>query len=215
MSETIDSKAQSSDIRGQNIALKIAITSSAMLLIAQMFYWTLIEFFTVFIWIAIFGLIVLFSIAGWMWSIVHIIKNRKAWLKGSIPLLITSMSLILAYFVPFTEIWTNANFSMKRAAREEIVTKIRSGQLAASSTKDSSLIDLPSGSRVSAGNEIVVDGLKNNPFIFFFTFRGVLDNYSGFLWVPDGRRPEEYRDAHEKGTQIIPYGDNWYFIGHQ
>ena len=51
-------------------------------------------------------------------------------------------------------------------------------------------------------------------YVFFYTFRGILDNYSGFLWVPEGGKPELFQDAGESGTEVLFYGGNWYFIGH-
>ncbi len=52
--------------------------------------------------------------------------------------------------------------------------------------------------------------------MFFFTFRGVLDNYSGFLFVPDGGDPKEFYDLGEPGsTQLVKYGKNWYWAGHR
>lgn len=39
---------------------------------------------------------------------------------------------------------------------------------------------------MSQSGQIVVEGEPGAPYVFFFTFRGVLDSYSSFLWVPTG-----------------------------
>lgn len=55
------------------------------------------------------------------------------------------------------------------------------------------------------------DGLQ---YVFFFTFRGILDNYSGFLFVPEGGDPTRFRDLNEpESTQLARYASHWYFAG--
>lgn len=85
---------------------------------------------------------------------------------------------------------------------------------------NASLIALPKPPNLSmGGNEIIVEGVTKNPYVFFFTFRGIVDKdfdpYSGFLWVPDGGKPEQFMDANESGTEIVPFSGHWYFIGHR
>ena len=50
--------------------------------------------------------------------------------------------------------------------------------------------------------------------MFFFTYRGILDNYSGFLFVHSGGDPRRFADLGEPTTDIIQQEDHWYFAAH-
>jgi hypothetical protein len=51
--------------------------------------------------------------------------------------------------------------------------------------------------------------------VFFFTFRGILDNYAGFLYVPSGGKPTEYSDLNEpQSVEIEHLEGNWYYASH-
>lgn len=90
---------------------------------------------------------------------------------------------------------------------------MRAGELLPNVSHNAKIISLPEYG-VSNGNAIVIEGERDNPYVFFFTYRGILDNYSGFLWVPEGGDPSQFGDASDKGTEITHYGGQWYFIGH-
>jgi len=66
------------------------------------------------------------------------------------------------------------------------------------------------------GNEIVVEEHDGGKYVLFFTFRGILDNYSGFLYVPSGGVPSLFSDLNEQQfTEIEPLEENWYFVSHR
>lgn len=65
------------------------------------------------------------------------------------------------------------------------------------------------------GNEIIVEEHNGLKYIFFFTFRGILDNYSGFIHIPEGGDPSQFLDFDEKeSTQIVHMEGNWYYASH-
>ena len=66
------------------------------------------------------------------------------------------------------------------------------------------------------GNEVVVESHDGANYVFFFTFRGILDNYSGFLYVPEGGKASRFSDLSEQdSTQIKHLENNWYFTSHR
>ena len=106
---------------------------------------------------------------------------------------------------------------MYESQRQEVVEKVYSGELVPNVRHNSSLIALGAEySKLSmGGNEIVVQDIDGLVYVFFFTYRGILDNYSGFLFVPDGGDPRNYSDLNEDDvTQIVKYADNWYWASH-
>ena len=65
------------------------------------------------------------------------------------------------------------------------------------------------------GNEVMLQEIEGENYVMFYTFRGILDNYSGFLYVPLGGDPRNFLDLNEQDTtQIIQYSDNWYYASH-
>lgn len=195
--------------------LHISAICSVALLAARAFQWE-IEDGAPFAGIVVVGVSWISAVAAALWSLVYAIRHARAGLSVFLPLTISLGALVLARVVPFTTISIDVNFWMNKAAREYVVEQVRTSALVPNVDHNGHLISLPTGTGLSAGgDEIVVEGSSKHTFVFFFTFRGIMDNYSGFLWVPEGMTPNEFWDVAERGTQVIRYGDNWYFIGHR
>jgi hypothetical protein len=95
------------------------------------------------------------------------------------------------------------------------VRRVDAGSLKPNVERDAGMIALgPDQPQVSAGgNDIIVDHQPGGSFVLFFTFRGILSHYSGFLYVPRGRKPEDFsRFEYEQPRQLAAYADNWYFV---
>ena len=197
-------------------ALALSVTTSAVLLLVLMFEWSIVDAITPFLLLPLLALVWLSVLASLGWALVHGYRQRHDGFMALAPLLVSVCAIVAAASVPFTKIWLYANFHIDKAARERVVSGVRSGEFKPNVSYNDSLIALPLAHQVSmGGNEILVQGAPKRPFVFFFTYRGILDNYSGFLWVPSGQNPRQFLDAAEPGTEIVSYGDNWYFIGHR
>jgi hypothetical protein len=196
--------------------LCFAFVPALALLLTLAFQWYLADVFTPFFAMPLLGLAWLLALLGAFRSAAYACLHRREGLSAFAPLLVSAGALLVAFFVPFTSLWLHADFHFNKTAREEVVAKVLSGDLAPNVPHNAKLIALPKDHDVSmGGNEIIVEGPHDRPYVFFFSFRGILDNYSGFLWVPDGARPERFDDASDPGTEIESYGGNWYFIGHR
>ena len=196
--------------------LYFSVGSALFLLLALAFQWNLVDVLTPFLILPLLGLAWLLVLIAVVLATAHGYRHRTQGARALGPLLVAFSALVLALFVPFTQLWLHANFSWNQAEREQIVDQIKAGALVPNVAHNPNLIALPKGSGLSmGGDEILVEAPLSDPYVFFFTFRGILDNYSGFLWVPDGGKPEEFYDARQPGTQIEPLGGQWYFIGHR
>jgi hypothetical protein len=196
--------------------LYFSVVSALFLLACLAFQWNIVDALTPFLGGPLLGLAWLLAMISAVLASAYAYLHRSKGTYAFAPLIVSTGTLLIAFFVPFTQLWLYANFSLNKSAREQVVAKVKSGVFIPNVAHNSKLIALPKNSGVSmGGEEIIVEGPLNNPYVFFFTFRGILDNYSGFLWVPDGERPEQFSDAHEPGTEIESFGDNWYFIGHR
>jgi hypothetical protein len=196
--------------------LYFSIASSLSLLMSLAFQWNIIDALTPFLGGPLLGLAWLLVMISVVVASAHAYRHRIKGAYAFAPLIVSTGTLLVAFFVPFTQLWLYANFNLNKAAREQVVAKVKSGNIVPNVAHNAKLIALPKDSGVSmGGDEIIVEGPSVNPYVFFFAFRGILDNYSGFLWVPDGGRPEQFGDAGEPGTEIESLGGNWYFIGHR
>ena len=194
--------------------LYFSVISAIFLLMSLAFQWNIVDAFTPFIGMPLLGLawLLVMIAAGLAFDHAYRHRNKSAYA----PLIVSIGTLLVASFFPFTQLWLNANFHLNKSARERVVAQIKSGAITPNVAHNANLIALPKDSGVSmGGDEIIVEGPSNNPYVFFFTFRGILDNYSGFLWVPDGGRPDHFGYADEPYTEIESFGGNWYFIGHR
>ncbi len=193
--------------------LGLAVIGSVLFGLLSYFQWSLIDevtpFGLVFIWIPIGALFFLSVIA----SITCFASFRKIKLYVLIPLAINAV----AFFIPYTRMWVSTDFAKHKIARDTIVAAVEQGRLTPNVEEDDQLIALDDSYPVVSmgGNEIVVEEHDGNKYVLFFTFRGLLDNYSGFLHVPVGGNPSVFwnlKDA--QSSEIVPYGDNWYWTSH-
>lgn len=194
-------------------ALLICLASSSLLILLATFQWSVIEWVTPFLVLPIQGAAWLFFAASLVLATVAAFRARRTSARAIAPLALCALAAALLATVPFTRIWLSANFHLKQEGREAVVLRVTSGELQPNVKHNSSLIALPSGPNLSAGgNEIVVQASSKGSFVFFFTFRGILGSAGGFLWVPPGASPTEFRLFNEQLGEVIAYAPNWHFI---
>lgn len=60
----------------------------------------------------------------------------------------------------------------------------------------------------SGSRDIIVEGSPSKQYVFFYTYRGILDDYSGVVYVPPGLSPSDFRDD----VEVTPIEGQWYFV---
>jgi hypothetical protein len=200
-------------------SLIVVSLASILLLLILSTQWWLVDWLTPF-------LIFPAMVVGWavylsalVWSLSLAIFARRSGWPSRWPLTICAMTFLVACFVPFTKLWIEANYFWYKVARERIVEQVRNGTLRPNVSHNRSLIALPSGAPYVSmgGNEIEVQEARDGQkYVFFFTYRGILDNYAGFLFVPDGGAPTEFSDLDEaRQTELMEFGDQWFWVSHR
>jgi hypothetical protein len=199
-------------------ACLIASCASSASLVAVIFFkWVIVDVVTPFllgpVLAACWGIFALFT----LWPIVHGIRRRSAGARAFLPLAIVLVAALTGAFAPLTAAWLRLDFHLHRSERELMVQRIKDGALRPNVDYNPSLLALgPDAPHVSrGGNELIVEEHGGKKYVFFYTFRGVLDNYSGFLFVPSGGNPSVFSDLAEPSTQIKHLEDNWYFTAHR
>lgn len=201
----------------RNAALYAAVVVSAILIAATAFKWSFMDWLTPFLWLPVYGVVWLAFLAISIWAVIHAIAGRRQWRISLIPTLICAAAIATVLLVPFTQLWLKANFAWYRAEREDVVRKVGDGSLQPNVAHNASLIALDGETwgLSAGGNEIVVEKHDGKTYVFFFTFRGILDNYSGYLFAPDGAEPAQFWDLNEPAVELIEVDDNWFFASHQ
>ncbi|HWK21651.1 MAG TPA: hypothetical protein VNS08_01350 [Ureibacillus sp.] len=190
-----------------NRLLFLALASSILVILIAFFQWYLIDIITEFlmlpIWLLTFGFFIFITVK----TIMNLFKN-KDWK----PFTIQILTILLWLFFPFTQVMLDLDFKMNKSERKEVVEMVENGTLKPNVSYDSSLILLPKKYEQlsKGGGEIVIE--KNGDLVLFFTYRGMLDNFSGFVYSPNDKKPNQ-SDFDGDFKQIEKLDENWYFVG--
>lgn len=170
----------------KNKSLTLAFFSGSLLILIQIFRWEILDLFF-FLELFLESFVAGIFIISIIFSIVHFFRSKKKKNKKAFyPLLLNGLTLLIIAFVPFTDILLNIDFSSNIKAREEVVHLIESGAIKPNVTDNPRLIQLPNQYKglSKGGGDVVFDKSQNGTAIFFFTFRGILDSFSGFAYCP-------------------------------
>jgi hypothetical protein len=194
-----------------SIFMKFNVGFDFFLIIFTFFQWDLIEILTPFLlpfvllilW-AILGILVLVS------AISALFDFKKYSWKGFWPIIVNGSTLLILLYVPFTSIYLNLEFLIKKSGYEQVVKMVENNQLQSSNERGS--VTLPSKYKYLSrgGGEIIVDKGDGVTSVFFYTYRGVLDNFSGHMYRSnDTPPPQDFMGGDwAETTRKRPY---WYF----
>ena len=158
------------------------------------------------VWLLVYALVILALVLA---LTLPIRRWRLLRSVSLLPLVALVALLVSAQFVDFTRLWLRANFVLGHATREKIVRQVAAGELRPNVEHNSRLIRLPVLYRELSvgGGEIVVEAEK----VFFYTFRGILDNFAGFIYCPDDSPPVNGAFAGEFFI-IQKMAPRWYYV---
>jgi hypothetical protein len=197
-------------------ALTMAVCAFGVVTLLGVFRWTLVEYFTPFLEPLIEVGVGVFFVVALVWSIVH---SVRAWKHGPtaalLPALVCLLTAAVAIFVPFTALTIDLDFRVHYAARMAVVDDVLAGKYDNHTEGGGSrgdLIALPSSlsSLSSGGGQIVRFHHQDRTLIFFFSYRGILDSFSGFVYSSDNRPPTN-GDFGGQFVEIIPLRKDWFW----
>ncbi|MCH6265881.1 hypothetical protein [Neobacillus citreus] len=193
----------------RNRFLYLSIFSSVLVILYMFFQWKIIDIITVFLMFPVLLLVFGFFIFITVLAIITLFKN-KDWK----PIVIQVITILLLLIVPFNQIILDIDFKTNKSEREQIVKMVENGELKPNISHDSSLIQLPKKYEhlSSGGGEIMVEKSGDGFNILFFTYRGILDNFSGFVYTPNDQK--SFKNAFDGDFKEIDKREkNWYFVG--
>ncbi|ADF38578.1 hypothetical protein [Priestia megaterium] len=188
--------------------LLLSLTSSLFVILVSLFQWDLVDIITEFLMLPIWLFVYAFFIIMTIWTLIHLFKKRK-WQ----PFVIQLITISLWFLFPFNQVNLDLNFKIHQDKREEVATKIENGVIKPNVSDSPSLIQLPKKyTQLSkGGGDIVVETKGKAKSILFFTYRGMLDNFSGFVYNPNDNKPSK-SDFNGDFKQIKKVHKNWYYV---
>lgn len=161
------------------------------------------------------GTVTILLLVMLVWALIYpFVRFKQLRYWSLLPLTINIGTILIVIFVPFTAITIESDFHAKLNARTEVIEKIRSGELVNNVDYNKTLIYLPFGfPNVSrGGNDILYTDDNGKLMVFFFTYRGIIDNYSGIIYKEDNRPPTA--DDFNCGEMLDSkkFRDNWFWM---
>ncbi|EJV75146.1 MULTISPECIES: hypothetical protein [Bacillus] len=187
---------------------KITMISGIIIIIYNLTKWYLVQlvtpFFMPFVSIAIYGSFFIIFIIG----IINFIKCKN-WK----PLVIQLIIIIICIYVPFVKIYMKLDFIIYKEDRKQVIELIEQKKLIPNVEYNSKMIHLPKQfvSTSKNGGDVLVQEKENSTLIFFYTYRGILDNFSGFIYSFNDIKPIK-SDFNSDFKEIIKVEKNWYYV---
>lgn len=192
----------------------LAVIAVVAYCLLSLFFWSIIDAVTPFIapfaWLSVLAI----TLASMIMAIILPFRRWRTHRMTSLaPLGFLVTCFIITRFVDFTALWLTANFKYRHADRLEVVRRIERGEFYSNISHNVSLIALPRQfSSVSlGGGEVMVQRDGDRFKVLFFTFRGILNNFSGFIYTSDGLVP---KNGDFTGEFFVnkKIEDRWYYV---
>lgn len=196
----------------------ISFVASTVLVTTYTLEFPLLDLLTPFLFPLLAGLVwVAFSISLII-ALIQAAKFKSQGITAFSPIMMCCTALFLVFLIPFSWLWTTANYHWHKSRRVELVRQVSNREIVPNVSHNPSLIkigkEMPYLSM--GGNEIVVEGRSDFKYVFFYTYRGVLDNYNGFLFVPQGGDPKGFSDLNEaESTNLVQLEQEWFYAEHR
>lgn len=187
----------------------VSILASGMVLVDCIFRWDVVEVLTPFLSPVFSGAVWLTFCASALLAFYALVATRGTRMLYRVtPIAFTLTTLVLALTVDFTAMMLDLDFKCNLANRHRCVKELLSHF-----DKDAGMVKLPSGFGYlsKGGGDVQIGETDGTRFVLFYTYRGVLDNYSGFFYRDDdadltaSNGPDNYK-------QIKKLRDHWFFV---
>ncbi|GKV70516.1 hypothetical protein NCCP2716_30140 [Sporosarcina sp. NCCP-2716] len=135
--------------------------------------------------------------------------KRKEKGKNFIPLIMSLLLFFLLLANPLSPLFQKSEFNYNLDERVEVANLISDGKIQSSNT-GGNLFHIPANyksSTLSDANEV----MKVNEKLVFFTNRGILDNFSGYVFSPNGVEPND-EDLAANIVKMKKMKKNWYYV---
>ncbi|TCS96684.1 hypothetical protein [Hazenella coriacea] len=190
------------------VPLILSIFSSVLVLLFLVFQWSIVDIITPFLMIPLWMVLSGFFILVTVIALIVLFKSKN-WK----PIAVQAITISLWLFFPFNQIILDLDFKMNKSEREKVIKMVENQTIKPNVSYNPSLIRLPKEYQhlSKGGGEIVLEKNGNDYYIFFYTFRGLIDNFSGFVYSPNDKEPNP-DDFGVDFIEVDKLDKNWYFI---
>lgn len=190
--------------------INLYLTHASIMLIFRWYYWDIVNIITPLLIIFPLSAAVIFSVCFLAYALVYAAQYCET-LKhmAYAPLVIISITIAMALFFPFTKMTLELDFWTNFKARNTVVALIENGALQPEA-ENPHLIKLPWYCKhlSKGGGEVTIINHEGKDYYVFYTFMGIIDNYSGFIYVPEGLPPSAMYTYY---YQVEKMSNEWYF----
>lgn len=192
----------------EKILLKLSILSLVILFILQTVLFSFNDFLLGIMLYFLFLGLILGELVLIVYSIVLIVKkykNKK--IKSTYPLIFCILFFVQLIYAPQSEWISDLSFKMKYDKRMEVVKMYEKHELKTSSEGFDVLVLPKDYKSLSDSGEVVPLGDK----LMFFDVRGVIDNFSAYVYSKDGTPPTK-SDVNADIIYIEKINKHWFYI---
>lgn len=177
------------------------------LLVITYFQWELIDKLTPFLMPAVYLTMIGLMAGAVIPSLIVLFTNWKTmrW-RALHPLAVVGIAILIWIVVPMTNLYLDVNWMLKQHKYDTVAALIEKGELVPDSQGHLTLPEEYKSLSIGGG-EVIVEGPKDSQTILFFSFRGILDNYSGYVYTVKDTAPQD-----EDYFQVIKKKDHWYWV---
>jgi hypothetical protein len=193
----------------------IFLAAALLVLLLVWFQWDAVTVITVFLmpfyWLAV-GVIIIGMVAA---AIIQAVKRRngKPLVRLLAPFVIVAALLFALRYVPFTRLYLEADFTLHTTGREEVVRLIENGEIDFDGER-SGRVELPSRyARLSKSGDVLIHITDDGMSVLFFTFDGVLDNFSGYVYSSEDSESAGYAFVRANDLrEFVKKKEHWYWV---
>jgi len=128
-----------------------------------------------------------------------------------VPIFITFLTFVIIAFAPLNEIYLSLDYIAYYNKRKEVIDVIYNQNLG-QFNGNSYVYELPKKYKsLSYEGEIVIENNYKNKIILFYTYRGIMDNFSGFIYIPNGYILHN-EIFNSEIIQKVKINNNWYWV---
>ena len=193
--------------------LSITLLLSVVILIINIFRWSLVEILTPFLEpileLFVYGCFIIFMLISLLYLLFT--KSRRNRKRNAIPLGIMILVFGIVVFVPFTRMTIELDYYAHNSEREEVIKLIEEGKITKSKDQFVTLLPKKYRNLSKGGGEIVITGSDVHKEVLFYTFRGVIDNFSGFIYTSNGSYPDETLYG-SRFVEVKKYKEHWFWV---
>jgi hypothetical protein len=193
----------------------IFLAAALLVLLLVWFQWDAVTVITVFLlpfyWLTVGAIIVGMVVAAIIQAVKR--RNNKPLVRLLAPFVIVAALLFALRYVPFTRFYLEADFALHTAGREEVVRLIENGEIDFDGER-SGRVALPSRyARLSKSGDVLIYITDSGVNVLFFTFDGVLDNFSGYAYSSEDSE-SAIRAFVRAGDlrEIVKKKEHWYWV---